>query len=257
VRLRGVLSQGLALPVSILGGDVPPEGTDVRDRLGVTKFEPQITDTREIAGPFPARVPKTDEIRLQSALGVLAEIGGRDFYVSTKLDGSSATYYRDEDGLVACSRNWALHRGPNAVWRAAARYQLEARLPAHHAVQGELCGPGVQKNRLGLSELDLFIFSVYDARQGAFLGYHELVAFCAEHGLRTVPIERVVTGEEARSWPHTLEGWLEAARGLYAGTGNRKEGIVVRPLVESRSEVLGGRLSFKVINNEFLLKDED
>jgi len=31
----------------------------------------------------------------------------------------------------------------------------------------------------------------------------------------------------------------------------------VRPLVEARSESLGGRLSFKVINNEFLLKDED
>lgn len=257
VRLRGVLSQGLALPVSILEGDVPPVGTDVRAQLGVTKFEPQITDTREILGAFPSRVPKTDEIRLQSALGVLAEIEGRDFYVSTKLDGSSATYYRDEESLVACSRNWALQRGPNAVWRAAERYQLEAHLPPHFAIQGELCGPGVQKNRLGLSELELFIFSVYDARQAAFLGFHELLAFCAEHALPTVPIERVVSGDEARSWAHSLEGWLEAARGLYPGTKNRKEGIVVRPLVESRSEVLGGRLSFKVINNEFLLKDED
>lgn len=257
VRLRGVLSQGLALPVSILEGDVPPVGTDVRDRLGVTKFEPQVTDTREIAGPFPARVPKTDEIRLQSALGVLAELGGRDFYVSTKLDGTSATYYREEEGLVACSRNWALHRGPNAVWRIAERYQLETRLPAHFAIQGELCGPGVQKNRLGLTELELFIFSVYDVRQAAFLGYYELLAFCADNGLRTVPIERVVTGEEAQRWPHTLEAWLEAARGLYPGTKNNKEGIVVRPLAEARSDVLGSRLSFKVINNEFLLKDED
>src|SRR5690348_1774468 len=33
-RLRGVLSQGLALPTSILpAGEVPPIGTDVRDRL--------------------------------------------------------------------------------------------------------------------------------------------------------------------------------------------------------------------------------
>src|SRR5262245_13237061 len=37
-RLRGVLSQGLALPVDILpeGTDVPEQGTDVRDLLGVT-----------------------------------------------------------------------------------------------------------------------------------------------------------------------------------------------------------------------------
>ena len=37
------------------------------------------TDTREVAGPFPGQVPKTDEIRLQSALGVLDEIRGLDF----------------------------------------------------------------------------------------------------------------------------------------------------------------------------------
>jgi hypothetical protein len=32
---------------------------------------------------------------------------------------------------------------------------------------------------------------------------------------------------------------------------------VIRPLTELRSPTLGGRLSFKVINNDFLLKDED
>jgi RNA ligase (TIGR02306 family) len=265
LKLRGVLSQGLALPVSILDGAVPEVGVDVRDRLGVTKYEPVLPDTREIAGGFPTQVPKTDEIRLQSALEVLAEIAGRDFYVTTKMDGSSATYFRagrgadgaPDDSFVACSRNWALRRGSNAVWRAAERYRLEEVLPEHMAIQGELCGPGIQKNRLGLSDLELFVFSVYDARRGGFLGYADFVAFSAEHGLRTVPIERVVTGAEARDYQHTLEGWLDAARGTYAGTANRKEGIVVRPLVETRSEVLGGRMSFKVINNDFLLKDED
>jgi len=43
----------------------------------------------------------------------------------------------------------------------------------------------------------------------------------------------------------------------YTGTRNRKEGIVVRPLVETPSATLSGRLSFKVINNDYLLKDED
>jgi RNA ligase (TIGR02306 family) len=257
LKLRGVLSQGLALPVSILEGDVPELGVDIRDRLGVTKFEPVLPDTREMAGSFPSDVPKTDEIRLQSALGVLEEIAGRDFYVATKLDGSSATYYRGGDGFVACSRNWALKPGGNSVWRAAERYKLAEVLPEHLAVQGELCGPGIQRNRLGLSELDLFIFSAYDARRGAFLGYHELVETCRRLGLKMVPVEKVVAGAEARAYAHSLDGWLAAAAGLYPGTKNRKEGIVVRPLEEARSEVLGGRMSFKVINNDFLLKDED
>jgi RNA ligase (TIGR02306 family) len=261
LKLRGVLSQGLALPVSILeGGDVPEIGVDIRDRLGVTKFEPELPDSREMAGGFPALVPKTDEIRLQSALGVLDEIAGRDFYVATKLDGSSATYFKGpggSEGFVACSRNWALRRGRNDVWRAAERYRLDEVLPEYLAVQGELCGPGIQKNRLGLTELDLFIFSAYDARRGAFLGYHELVETCARLGLKMVPVEKVVTGDEARGYAHTLDGWLAAAAGLYPGTKNRKEGIVVRPLEEQPSAVLGGRMSFKVINNDFLLKDED
>lgn len=263
LKLRGVLSQGLALPVSILGlglstSELPPIGTDVRELLGVTKYEPVLPDTREVAGPFPTRVPKTDEIRLQSALGVLEELRGRDFYVTTKLDGTSATFFRDFDGqLVACSRNWALVRGANVVWRMAERYQLEERLPPGLTIQGEICGPGIQKNRLGLPAVDLFVFSVYDARAGRFLDHAEFVGFCAEHALKTVPIEAVITGETAAAYEHSLDSWLARAAGLYAGTKNRKEGIVIRPLRETPSPTLGGRLSFKVINNDFLLKDEE
>jgi RNA ligase (TIGR02306 family) len=216
-----------------------------------------VPDTREIAGPFPPRVPKTDEVRLQSAPGVLDEIRGREFYVSTKCDGTSATYVRDEDGLVAASRNWALRTGANYIWRLAERYQLADRLPRDFAIQGEVCGPGIQKNRLGLGEIDLLVFNVYDLRAAQYLTFDDFCTFCFKHGLTTVPIERVVRGAEAAVFEHSLEGWLEAARGLYAGTRQRKEGIVVRPLVEQHSVTLGGRLSFKVISNDFLLKDED
>jgi hypothetical protein len=48
--------------------------------LGVTKYEPVLPDTREVAGSFSAEVPKTDEIRLQSAIGVLDELRGRAFW---------------------------------------------------------------------------------------------------------------------------------------------------------------------------------
>jgi RNA ligase (TIGR02306 family) len=262
-RLRGVLSQGLALPVAILpaGTALPPVGTDVSELLGVVKFEPIRPDSAEIAGGFPGQVPKTDEIRLQSALGILDEIRGRDFYVTTKCDGTSATYYRPIDGgadeLVACSRNWSLVRAQNPVWRAAQRHDLASALPPGFAVQGELCGPGIQKNRLGLAEVELLVFSAYDTRAGRFLDYADFVAFCDERGLRRVPVEAIVEGADAQRFEHSLEVWLERARGLYEGTRNRKEGIVVRPLREAMSATLGGRMSFKVINNDFLLKDED
>lgn len=55
-----------------------------------------------------------------------------------------------------------------------------------------MCGPGIQKNRLGLDAVDLLVFNVYDVRAAKFLELEALRAFCAERGLPTVPIERVV-----------------------------------------------------------------
>jgi hypothetical protein len=156
-----------------------------------------------------------------------------------------------------CSRNWALAPGAGPQGALALRHGLAERLPEGLAVQGEVCGPGIQKNRLGFAEHELRVFSLFDVRRGVYLGFDELVSEVARLGLQLVPIDRVVRGAEAARFEHTLDGYLAMARGTYAGTSRRREGIVVRPLIERHSPTLGGRLSFKVINNEFLLEDED
>ena len=170
-KLRGVLSQGLALPLSVLSAERQDlaVGVEVSAELGVTKYEPVLPAGGAVAGPFPGAVPKTDEIRLQSALGVLQEIAGLDFYISVKCDGTSATFFKSEGALTVCSRNWALEKGPSAQWQLAERHQLLERLDDGIALQAEICGPGIQKNRLGLSQVEMFVFSVYDAKRGHFL----------------------------------------------------------------------------------------
>jgi hypothetical protein len=60
--------------------------------------------------------------------------------------------------------------------------------------------------------------------------------------------------ERGESFAHDQASLLALAEGFYPGTKNEREGIVVRPLTDARSKVLGGRLSFKVISNRFLLK---
>lgn len=259
-KLRKCLSQGLCFPLFDMP-ELDPSchevGDDVSEQLGIIKYEPPVPSD-EISGPFPGEIPKTDEIRLQSALGVLDEIRTRPFYVTVKLDGSSGTFYKKDGELIVCSRNWALKEGGNPHWRVAERYDLAEKLEDGFCIQGEVCGPGIQRNRLGLEEPDLFVFDVYSAHLGAYLRYDQLVLFCHNNGLKTVPYEFEVESDELEEFPFTLDNFIELAKGKYDGTDRRREGIVIRPVIEARSEALGGdRLSFKVINNDFLLKDEE
>ena len=267
-KLRGALSQGLALPIDILPENYNAEvEEDVTEVLGVKKYEiPFVVDpnaknqrqkVKRIAN-FPPYIPKTDEIRIQSAPRLLDEIKEKSFYISVKCDGTSCTIAKLDGELIVCSRNWKLEKGDkNSYWRVAKKYHMDEVLPEGYAVQGELCGPGIQKNRLGLDDFDLFVFNVFDIKNGKYLDFWSFVDFCKTRELKIVPIERVVQSDEACQFDCSIENFLELAKGTYQGTKNRREGIVIRPLIETHSQVLKGRLSFKVLNNDYLLKDED
>lgn len=259
VRLQKVLAQGLALPVAILGpgGADLPVDTDVTDLLGVQHYEKEVPDDPRLCGPFPAFVPKTGELRLQSVPSILDEIAGQEFYVTTKIDGCSTTFFRSFDGerLYSCLRNWEVAPGDHPVWAIAERHNLAKILPPGFALQGELTGPGTpgKKNILNLTEPTFFAFNVRDVKRDIFFDYDNFIDFCSRHNIYTVPVEQVVTGEQAAAYPHSIQGWLQAATGFYAGTKTKKEGIVVRTRRAIRSKALSGaRLSFKVINNSTL-----
>ena len=118
------------------------------------------------------------------------------------------------------------------------------------AIQGELCGPGIQGNKLNLKEHDLFVFNLFNIKEGKYMGFYDMHTCVLNMGLKLVPLLK--PPEE----PLTLESLLELARGKYEGTQNHREGLVVRPVHETYSPTLGGRLSFKVINNDYLLKEK-
>ncbi len=258
VRLRGVLSQGLLLPLvqfSELSTTLPP-GSDVTEALRVGKWEPLLPLKDEVDGLFLPGVPKTDEMRVQSVPEVVAELVGRPYVITVKCDGTSATYgiHRHTGAFTVCGRNWSLKRGSNAYWQAAEKYQLESALSRHPemVVQAELIGPGIQKNRLALQSLQLAAFNVYDQKKDRYLAHDESSAF-----LKSIGVPMVEVLERGESFAHDQASLLALAEGLYAGTQNEREGIVIRPLTESTSQILGGRLSFKAISNRFLLKGGD
>ncbi len=259
MRLRGALSQGLFMPLAAFPeiGDAVAEGDDLTELLAVGKYEPPApVNMGEWRGPFPPLVPKTDEMRVQSVPQVLDELRGKPYAATLKYDGTSATFVIDPrtGEFHVSSRNQSLRDGSNPYWNMARKYDIEAVLRANPnlAIQGEIVGPGVQKNPLGLPEVALFAFNVYDFSAGTYLDHDGARAFLGSNNITAV--ETVEIGE---SFAHTQDELLALAEGKYPGTKNEREGIVIRPRTEAFSTTLGGRLSFKAISNRYLLAERD
>ena len=257
IKLRGVLSQGLAVPNAVLPeGTSSREGEEVTELLGVRKYEPEVPAQLqgEARGPFPARVPKTDEIRIQNNPSeIIAEFTGKQVYLTVKLDGSSATYANIDGDIHVCSRNLSLIEDENSTyWEFFRGYRIDQifRELDDIAIQGEICGPGIQKNPLMLKKSELFVFSVYDIAAKRYFDYPALQAFCERYRLPMVP----VLEERIFDFP-SLEALLEYASGTYP-SGKQREGVVIRTVTEQHSVALEGRASFKVLNNAYLLEAE-
>ena len=254
MKLRGALSQGVLLPLGQFSlGDVQ-EGDDVTNKLGVEKYEPPIPlGMGEFRALFPGFLPKTDEMRVQSVPAVLGELRGLPYVATLKCDGTSATFCINarDNSFHACGRNFSIREGDSLYWRVARTLEIEAALrrSPHLAVQGEICGPGIQKNRLGLKDLTLFAFNVFNMEHARYLDHDDARRWLEENGIASV--EEI---ERGASFAHTQDSLLALAEGKYPNTTNEREGIVIRPQRETASATLAGRLSFKAISNRFLLK---
>lgn len=256
-RLRGALSQGLFMPLATFGLTGVDEGEDVTERLGVSKYEPPVPrGMGDFNAPFPGFLPKTDELRVQSVPTVIDELRGHPYVVTMKYDGTSSTFCIDPrtGEFHACGRNFSIIEGNNLYWRIVHKYDLKRILSEspHLAVQGEIVGPGVQKNPLGLVESSWFAFNVYDIPQARYLDHDQAREFLGRVGLPSVDVL-----ESGDAFAHSQESLLALAEGKYPGTSNEREGIVIRSRHEMRSDVLAGRMSFKAISNRYLLKETD
>lgn len=269
IRLRGELSQGIVFPISILPDEELSmsegeemdcyEGIDVSEILGITHYEKPIpVELRGLMrGNFPPYVPKTDEPCVQSVPDVLNELRGIDVYSTVKCDGTSVTIsYKDGDFHI-CSRNNSLKiegNENNIYVQTVLKYGLDKKLPKYGkniALQGEFVGPGIQKNHLGLKEHKILMFNAYDIDNRRYLDYNKLLDICFELSLESVPYI------DHFKFDFNMAQLLNMATGNYDGTKNYREGIVIRPLVEMYSRAIKGRMSFKVLNNDFLLREKE
>jgi RNA ligase (TIGR02306 family) len=255
VKLRGQVSQGILFPLSLFGdfqSTLAVEGLDVTNALDITKYEaPLPAGSANVEGQFFDGVPKTDEERVQSETGqrLLAALQGRPYYITVKCDGSSMTVAVHDDKVKVASRNYRLAETPDsAYWRAAHANDdglikfVEAN--PHLAVQGELVGPGIQGNRLGLTEHKCLVFTIYDRSMGVRLSWPEMIDMATSWGFELVPL----LVRPSYGFDMTQDDLLSLAEGKYDRTTNEREGIVIRSADSYE------RISFKAISNRYLLK---
>ena len=261
IRLRGALSQGLAMPMSIISAGEYEVGQDVTTLVGVTKYEPVVPAhlSGMAKGNFPAFLHKTDETRLQSEPRVLDEAISKGLVLvgTLKMDGTSFTAYRRDAEFGVCSRNLDLKETEdNAHWRMARKLKLEEILrsePRNLSIQGEMVGPSIQGNRMGFKEVDLYLFNLYDIGTGKYFSHSELIEFGKKHNLKVVDTISVIQFGHDMAL-RDVNYLLNIANNINYDNGTPAEGIVWRPSVETYSEVLKGRMSFKTISSRFLLK---
>lgn len=244
IKLRGQVSQGLVMPIP--EGIVGAPGDDVSEQMEVIKYEVPLPAEvmGKAKGYFPSFIPKTDEERIQNMSEVLG------FYAAEKLDGMSTTYFKHEDVFGVCSRNLEISEGDSVQWKLAKQYDLVNKLPNEMAIQCELVGEGIQKNPLLQKGQDIYCFNVFNIQWHKYLNFRDFLAFCAELGIKTVPIvdNNFVLPKD------TTEALLLAEGKSLVNPLCEREGIVVRPKVEREHK--GSRLSFKIISNKYLLNEK-
>ena len=253
IKLRGQISQGLILPVSLLGNLRYEVGDDVTQQLGIIKYEPPIPPSLVgiAKSPFPSFVPKTDEERIQNLVDQYEALKAQRYQITEKLDGSSVTYYFHNGQFGVCSRNLELvESSDNTLWKFAIANRVSEKLVSsgmNLALQGELIGEGIQGNPYKLAGQTVRFFYAYDIDARAYLSVPEFMELLDEWGLQPAPV--LVSDYEL---PETIDDVLAFADGVSelspVGKQVVREGVVFRNADRT--------VSFKAISNTFLLKDQ-
>jgi len=275
--MRGVLSQGLLMPLSCLDylkidiSSLKPND-DLTELIGCKKYD-SIEDIKMIDGlesngnkPFPTFVPRTDELRVQNCPKVLEHLveSEQEVVITRKEDGTSFTcVYVDQDKenkmFLVCNRNNILpvpkdekEQKTSLYWEVAVRYDLHKKmekLGLNCAVQGEITGRKINGGRTGVQLNKLQVFNIWGIDNKQYMCWDDVEKICTSLDLPTVPL---LHKGRLPDHLHTVDGLLKYAKSIKYDNGSPAEGIVVKTNCGKEKP----RHSFKVISNEYLIKNK-
>ena len=181
IKLRGQVSQGLILPLTILNSEIQDLNKDYSQELGVIKYEPPMpAQLRGKQSRWPDFIEKTDEIRIQTLISDNKKFADAIFLDKEnwipyqKIDGTSISIYSNSEGKIGIySRNFEIIE-ENTYWQVAKELSLKD-IPLLVALsaqskergitiifQGELFGEGIQKNPLGIKGQTVRFFTIQE-----------------------------------------------------------------------------------------------
>jgi hypothetical protein len=121
-------------------------------------------------------------------------------------------------------------------------------------LQCEQAGPGIQGNKMGLFDNELFIFNLFDIQEQRFRSWNMIDLLSYNAGIPTVPFI-----EETKFHWKTIDDLYDYSKGTYPN-GHAREGVVIRAVGDGKhlslpEEGMVNSFSFKIINPDYLLKD--
>lgn len=250
--------------------------------FGIVNFIKKLFGVKEQTDAFPSQygVSKTDEERVENLLAQAEEWSnlGLEFERTMKMDGQSTTWIIEKIGLfstkfkhVMASRNRTIiessddyERFTNVAETTGIFYFLEGlywRLSAHEcggnielsnalinsdiksiAVQAELCGPKIQKNRIGLNSNTLYIFNlIIKTNKGVYkFNPHKVMSV-------ELPNIKLVPDLGKTKIDKNIQWFYDDVSQFKYPTNGLAEGAVYRNYERG--------ISFKCVNPDYLIKN--
>lgn len=286
IRIRGLASQGMIISPADIADIVNPkyltQEQDLKEILGITKYEPEEPGPAQTIGKgknrnkksdhpnfhkynglgnikwFPDLFQEGEQVVIQEKLhGTNARAGKLPYQANTLwkklktmlgLAGASENCYGSNNVEISSRLYYKGFYGEDLYGSTFKKMDVFSKIKDNETVFGEIIGPNIQKNYdYGLKESKFILFDVKvleeDGKQ-RWLSPKEVQAYAQERGFEYVPV--VYDG------PFNKELTYQMTKGnsLYCKEQKVREGIVIK--AKENYSIEGNKKALKWISEDYL-----
>jgi ATP-dependent RNA circularization protein (DNA/RNA ligase family) len=192
---------------------------------------------------------------------LLEQIQNRPLVITRKEDGTSVTFAIKNGVYFVCSRNRIVQEDESCEYNTISQtLKIKDKLISLNrdlGIQGEICGPKINRNRTLCKSLSFSVFNIFDIAEQRYLLHEEVESLCHRLSLPMVPLIYKGNASDLFLIASKYKGvfdkssFLTMASDLEYQPGFPAEGMVVKT-----NDDPDRRVSFKVISNRYLLKHD-